>query len=291
MRRKILSFALLFVMLISLGPKNVYADEITGNVIISLGANLTEERKEAILKEFDAPEDAEIIYTTNAEEHEYLGGVIPKEKIGTNAISSVMITYTKKGSGLNVQTSDKITYITKEYYTNALITAGVEDADIRITSPVPASGTAALTGILKAHEISTGEVIDEDVKKVANEEMVTTAELGEEIGVEEATELINKIKQEIADKNPQTEEEVRNIIINVINNLNINVSDELIDKLVNLFNKMKDLDINWSEVSNQIEKFAKKAKDYLSSEEGQSFLQKVKIFFNKLIDWIGSLFK
>ena len=33
-----------------------------------------------------------------------------------------MITYTEKGSGLKVDTSDKITYISEEIYTNALIT-------------------------------------------------------------------------------------------------------------------------------------------------------------------------
>ncbi len=288
--KKILSVFLLFVMSISIGQTNVYADEVADNVIVSLGANLSDERQKAILEEFDAPEGVEIIYTTNEEEHEYLGDVIPAKKIGSNAISSVMITYTKEGSGLNVQTSDKITYITKEYYTNALITVGIEDADIKITSPVAASGTAALTGILKAHEISTGESIDEDLKKVANEEMVTTAELGDEIGSQEAIDLINKIKQEIADKNPQTKEEVRNIIINIVNNLNINLSDELIEKLVSLFDKMKDLNINWTKVSNQIEEFANKAADYLSSEEGQGFLQGIKSFFNKLIDWIASLF-
>lgn len=290
MKKKIVIMFLLFTMIISLGQTKVYADETAYNVIVSLGASLSEERKQAILEEFNAPEGVEIIYTTNAEEHEYLGDVIPAEKIGSNAISSVMITYTEEGSGLNVETSDKITYITEAYYTNALITAGVEDADIKITAPVAASGTAALTGILKAHEISTGEDIDEDVKKVANEEMVTTAELGEEIGTQEAIDLINKIKQEIAEQDPQTKEEVRNIIINVINNFNITLSDELIDKLVSLFDRMKDLDINWSKVSSQIEKFAGKAADYLSSEEGQGFLQGVKSFFNRLIDWISSLF-
>ena len=38
---------------------------------------------------------------------------------------------------------------------------------------------------MKAYEISSGEAIDDDVKKIANEEMVRTAELGEEIGDEE----------------------------------------------------------------------------------------------------------
>ena len=77
----------------------------------------------------------------------------------------------------------------------------------------------------------------------------------------------------------------------VVNNFNISLSDAQIEKLVALFDKMKGLDINWNQVSNQIENIAGKASDYLSSEEGQGFLQGVKSFFNGLIDWIGSLFK
>lgn len=289
MKKRLVSILLLITILLS--SINVFADVVVGDVIISLGDSLTENEREAILEEFNAPEDAEMIVTTNAEEHEYLGDVVPYGKIGNNAISSVMITYTEKGSGLNVDTSDKITYITDEIFTNALITAGVEDADIKITAPKNASGTAALTGIMKAYEISSGEAIDEDVKKVANEEMIRTAELGEVIGNEEASELINRIKEEIADKNPQTTEEIRDIVVTIINNFNINLSDEFIDQLVSLFDKMKDLDIDWNRVANQIQNIAKKTADYLSTEEGQGFLQSLKSFLNTLIDWIASLFR
>ncbi len=289
MKKRIISIILLLTMIIS--PASVFATEATDDdIIVSLGADLSEERKQAILDEFDAPEDVKIIYTTNEEEHNYLGGTIPAKQIGTNAISSVMITFTQEGSGIKVDTSDKINYITEENYINALITAGVEDADIKVTAPVEASGTAALTGIFKAYEEKTGETIDEDVKKVANEEMVTNAELSDEVGDETATEIIVKIKQEIADKAPETTEEVRQIIINVINNFDVTISDEMIDKLVSLFDKMKDVNINWDEVTNQLEEFTGKVSDYLSSEEGQSFLEKVKDLFNRLIDWIGSLF-
>jgi uncharacterized protein YpuA (DUF1002 family) len=145
---------------------------------------------------------------------------------------------------------------------------------------------------MKAYEVSTGEVIDDDIKKVANEEMIRTAELGELVGNDVATELINKIKQEIAKKKPKTKEEVRDIIINIVdNNFNVKLSDEQIEKLVALFDKMKNLDINWNQVYNQIENIAKKTTEYLSSEQGQSFLQSLKSFLNALIDWIASLFK
>ncbi len=289
MKRRIISIFLIVIMII--GSATVFADAVVGDVIVSLGDDLTEKEKEAILKEFNPPENATMIVTTNKEEHEYLGDVVPAGKIGNNAISSVIITYTEKGSGLNVYTSDKITYITDATYINALITAGVEDADIKITAPTSATGTAALTGIMKAYEVSTGKAIDDDIKKIANEEMVRTAELGERIGNEKAVELINKIKQEIAEKKPETTEEIRDIVMNIVNNFNINLSDEQIEQLVSLFDKMKNLDIDWNKVSNQIEKMAKKASDFLSSEEGQGFLQKLKLYFNAFIDWIASLFR
>lgn len=290
MKKRLVSIFLIAIMMMCPATK-VLADAVAGDVIVSLGDDLTKEEKEAILKEFDPPENADMIVTTNAEEYEYLGDVIPAGKIGSNALSSVMITYTEKGSGLKVDTSDKVTYITDNIYINALITAGVEDADIKVTSPKNASGTAALTGIMKAYEVSTGEAIDEDVKKVANEEMVRTAELGEEIGDEKASELINSIKQEIAKKNPKTTEEVRDIVINIVNNFNLKLSDEQIEKLVALFDKMKNLDIDWKQVNKQIKNIADKASDYLSSEKGQGFLQGLKSFFNSIIDWFASLFR
>lgn len=289
MNKRYISLFLILIIVIS--SITVFADAAAGDVIISLGNDLTVSERDAILSEFNPPEDPQLITTTNEEEHEYLGGVIPAGKIGNKAISSVMITYTEKGSGLNVDTSDKITYITDQNYISALITAGVEDADIKITAPRNATGTAALTGIMKAYEVSTGEFIDEDIKKVANEEMVRTAEIGEIIGNEKATELINRIKQEIAEKNPKTTEEVRDIVINIINNFNINLTDAQIEQLVALFDKMKSLDIDWKRVANQVEDLAGKASDYLATEEGQGFLQGLKAFFNALIDWIASIFK
>ena len=60
-----------------------------------------------------------------------------------------MITYTKPGSG-HIVRSKNINSITDAMYTNALITAGVKDAEIQITAPFKVSGTAALTGLMKA---------------------------------------------------------------------------------------------------------------------------------------------
>ena len=283
--------SILLLLIVVMNSAIAFADAVDGDVIISLGDNLTQAEREAILKEFGEPKNAQIIVTTNAEEHEYLGGIIPAKQIGSIAISSVMITFTEKGSGLNVEASDRITYITEQNYTNALITAGIEDADIKITSPRNASGTAALTGIMKAYEISTGKAISEEGKKVANEEMIRSAELGEEIGEEKAAEIMSKIKLEVANRKPETTEEVREIVIGIVKNLDVSLSDEQTEKLVELYDKMKSLDIDWNKVANRIEDFASKASDYLASEEGQNFLQKLKEVIIVIIDWFASLFR
>ena len=286
MYKKFFSMFLLLFLFVANFTISSFADAAVGDSIISFGADLSESEKDSIFKEFNPPENVQEIVTTNAEEHKYLGGVVPTSKIGNFAISSVMITYTEKGSGLKVDTSDKITYITDESYINALITAGVEDADIKVTSPRNASGTAALTGIMKAYEVSSGEVIDDSIKKAANEEMIRTVEIGEVIGNDKAVELFNKIKQEIAKQNPKTTEEVRDIIINIANNYNINLTDEQIEQLVSLFDKMRSLDIDWNRVSNQIEDIGNKATEFLSSEEGKGFLENLKLFFKALLEWL-----
>ena len=286
MYKKFFSMFLLLFLFVANFTISSFADVAVGDSIISFGADLSESEKDSIFKEFNPPENVQEIVTTNAEEHKYLGGVVPNSKIGNFAISSVMITYTEKGSGLKVDTSDKITYISDESYINALITAGVEDADIKVTSPRNASGTAALTGIMKAYEVSSGEVIDDSIKKAANEEMIRTVEIGEVIGNDKAVELFNKIKQEIAKQNPKTTEEVRDIIINIANNYNINLTDEQIEQLVSLFDKMRSLDIDWNRVSNQIEDIGNKATEFLSSEEGKGFLENLKLFFKALLEWL-----
>ena len=288
MYKKFFSMFLLLFLFVANSTVSSFADVAVGDSIISFGADLSESEKNSILKEFNPPENVQEIVTTNAEEHKYLGGVVPASKIGNFAISSVMITYTDKGSGLKVDTSDKITYITDASYINALITAGVEDADIKVTSPRNASGTAALTGIMKAYEVSSGEVIDDSIKKAANEEMIRTVEIGKVIGNDQAVELFNKIKQEIAELNPKTTEEVRDIIINILNNYNINLSAEQIEQLVSLFDKMRSLDIDWNRVSNQIENIGNKATEFLSSEESKGFVENLRLFFKALLEWISS---
>ncbi|MCM3735961.1 DUF1002 domain-containing protein [Bacillus cytotoxicus] len=288
MKTKLL--ALLLAVMVFLIPTASYADIIEGESIVTLGENLSEQQKQQLLQEMKAPKDAQIITVSNAEEHKYLDGVVPNAQIGTKAISSSMITYTKKGSGLVVQ-AHNINWVTDAMYTNALITAGVKDANIYITAPFKVSGTAALTGLMKAYETAAKKEIPEEVKKVANEEMVQTAKLGDQIGNDKAVQLVAKVKEEIAKEKPKTTEDLRSLIKKIADQLGITLTDEQLDSLVSLFDKMKNLNIDWNQVSNQLNKAKEHVSAFLGSEEGQGFLDKLKGVFSGFIDFIKSLFK
>lgn len=281
-----LSLMLAFLLIF---PLQALADMSVGDMIVTLGENLTEEQKNMLLAEMNAPEDALIITVSNEEEHQYLGKYISKAQIGTRAISSSAITILEEGAGLEVETNN-INWVTDEMYLNALITAGVKDAKIYITAPIPVSGTAALTGLLKAYEVSLDTTIPEEVKQAANQEMVETAKLGESIGKENASALIAKIKEEISKNAPKNDEELRKIIEQAAKELGITLSEQEMAALIDLFNKLKNLDIDWKEVGKQINQAKEKITNFLQSEEGQSFLESLKQFFIQLIDWIKALF-
>jgi uncharacterized protein YpuA (DUF1002 family) len=282
-------FTLLLVTLLFFQPIRSFADLAEGDMIVTLGENLTKDQKDKLLKEMDAPLDVQIVTVSNQEEHQYLGKYVAKSLIGTKAISSSAITIAPKGSGITVKTNN-INWVTDEMYVNALITAGVKDANIYITAPISVSGTAALTGIIKAYEISADKAIPEEVKQAANQEMVETAKLGDSIGEKNAAALIAKVKEEIAKNKPQNDEELRKIIDQAAKDLNVSLTDEEMQRLIDLFNKLKNLDIDWNQVSDQLNKAKDRISKFLESDEGQGFLEKVKQFFIWLIDAIKSIF-
>lgn len=285
--KKMIIFFMLAILFIS--PVRSFADAAPGDMIVTLGQDLTQEQKDMLLAEMNAPQNVQIVTVTNQEEHQYLGQYISSALIGTKAISSAAVTIAEPGSGISVKTNN-ITWVTKEMYVNALITAGVKDANIYITAPVPVSGTAALTGIMKAYEISSGTTIPEAVKQAANQEMVDTATLGNSIGDKNAADLVAKIKDDIAKNKPANDQQLRSLIENDAKQLGITLTDSQIQSLMDLFNKLKDLNINWNQVSDQLHKAQDQVTNFLESPQGQSFLDKLKEFFTSLINAIQSLF-
>ncbi len=284
-------FAIIFF--INATIPTTFADAIAGEIIVTLGEDLSQDQKDAILKEMgiDDKEKVTIIYVTNEEEHNYLGDYIPASQIGSNALSSARIDMRDENTGITV-TTNKITYITGSMYSNALATAGISGAEIYVTAPFDVSGTGALTGIMKAYEAVTGEEIDEEVKQAANEEMVVTAELAddEDIDEEQATDLMNRIKEEIEKQRPETTEDLRELIKRVAKELGIDLSDLQLNRLVELFDKLRNLNIDWGKVTDTIKATRNWISDFAESEEGKGLVKAIGDFFKAIWDWFLSVF-
>lgn len=260
-----------------------------GYYCYNFGEDLTAAQKEQVLADLDAPADAMTIQVTNEEEHKYLGSHMSKAQIGSKALSSAKIVIGKPGSGVSA-TSNHINWVTNDMYLNAMITAGVKDAHVSITAPFDVSGTAALTGIIKAYETTTDTQIPEEQKQVANEEIVKTAQLSDSIGAEETTTLMTNIKEELAQNQPETREEMQTMIVNIANNLNITIPEAQLNGLVDLFMNMKDANINWNAVGDQLEQAKQQFTDFIESEQGQGILAAIKDFFVGLIEIIKGWF-
>ena len=265
------------------------ADAAVGDQIVTLGTNLSQQQRQEVLQYFGTKQNAQIIDVDISEERAYLSGKVPEAQIGNSTNSCAMITYTSKGSGVNV-TTHNINYVTPDAYNSAILTAGINDADVQVTAPIEVSGTGALTGIMKAYEVSTGKKIDEDVKQAATSELVTNADLGQVIGDKQANEVINTIKQEIADKDPKNEADLRAIIDNVLAQLGVTLTDEQYNQLLDMVKQLAALDIDWNSLAKNVSGLVGQASIYLKTDEGQGMLVKLQNLLNDFIDWLRSVF-
>lgn len=306
--KKILTFTMAAVIAAGTAavPQNVYATEVTeqgDNVVITeedkpylaLGADLTADQQHTVLSymgidaaDFD---QYDVVYVNNEEEHKYLDAYIPSKQIGTKSLSSVLISLTDKGSGVKVSTYN-INYCTAGMYKNALATAGIEDANVIVAGPFALSGTAALVGTFEAYQKMTGESLDESVVDAAMDELVTTGELEQSIDgdSEDVEAMIADLKSKIASGDLDTPEKIQAAIESAAEEYNLKLSDEDKEKIANLLEKLKGLDLNWDSIANQASEWADKLQESISSGGLQSIGQAISDFFAKIIDAIKSLF-
>ena len=193
MRKKLTAVLLAATMLLTSGV-TVFADRVDAVIdkpYLALGADLSPQEQMTVLSLLGLSDinvdDYDIISITNADEHEYLDKYLDASIIGTRALSSVLVVGKEAGNGIHVTTKN-ISYCTEGMYRNALLTAGIEDADITVAGPFSISGTAALVGAIKAYETMTGEEIDDENLDAANDELVLTGKLVEDIGDSEKAE-------------------------------------------------------------------------------------------------------
>ena len=282
MFKKITSTVLVVLLLLS---SLAFADQVLNdNKVVSLGQNLSDAQKKEMLSLFGADESVEIVEVTNKEEREYLGKYIDEKILGTRAISSAYVEKLNEGEGISVVTHN-ISWVTEDMYKNAIITAGIKDAKIIVASPINVSGTAALTGVIKAFEDLTGEDITEKEKEVASEEIAKTAVLGNEIGADKASELIENIKVNVVGNNIKGKRNIKKAVNAAANELGVELTDEQVNEIVALMKRISKLDLDLNEIKTQLKDISGKIDKIVAQNE------EVKSLLGRIINYFQELFK
>lgn len=291
LRKKISSLLICGAIILG-NVSTAYAD---GANVVTLGTNLSAEQKQIVLDYFGVKENEVVILeVNNQEERKYLEGVATEAQLGTRTYSCAYVQPTSKGNGLNVKTVN-LTYVTSSMIASTLTTCGITDANVIAMTPLSGgvSGTGALTGIMKAFEDATGEPLDETKKEIASEELVITGDLGEDIGQDKATGVINDIKTEIIKNNTQDTIQIADTINNVTNNYNITLTPEQQQQLESLMTKVAEQDYDYKEMKdalNSVKDVVNEKLDEIGEKVPTNLIDSIKEWFTGIGDWFSGLF-
>lgn len=276
---------------------------------------------------------SQILGTKNNDKTDYVYGQDTERYIGVNYDDNILFSsiriIEKSSGGLNIKIDEskgRITQITRETYQNALLTAGITDADVTIAAPHDVTGESALTGIYKAYEVQ-GEEIPEERTQNAQDELNTITDITEENQDKEgySQEQLNKAITEIKitviniinDGKDVTEEDVRQIVDEKLaeNGLQDTVTEDQKERIIILILNIKDSGVfsgdtakkilesgksfigditasdTYKDAKEKAKELGKDIKDYANSEEGQNLWESIKSFFKKIADSIANLFK
>ena len=258
--KKIIPFVVTLSLFASCLPMVAKADS---SKVVTLGANLSDEQKNEMYDYFGTSADkVETIEVTNADERKYMEGIASESQIGTRTYSCSYVEPTESG-GIQVKTAN-LTFVTSSMIASTLTTSGVENCNVVAASPIEVSGTGALTGIMMAYETASGETLDEGQKEAATEELVTTGELADAIGQEEATDLMNNIKQEVIEEGITDKDEIQDVVEDNADNLNITLTQEQLDKIVALMEKISQYDYDVKALKDTLENLAGKSEGFFA---------------------------
>lgn len=297
MRKRIISFMLVMSIACMHSVMSASADalDFQDTPYLALGADLSQQQKATVLELLGVKDgdlnSYKVVEVTNQEEHDYLGDYLPDSVIGKKALSSVLVTQAEKDSGISVETHN-INYCTDIMYCNALVTAGIADADIVVAGPFKLTGTAALVGTIKAYAEMTGTEVSQENMDAATNELVLTGELGDELGGEEgkesAGELMALVKQKVVEGKLSKPAEIMDAVDDSCKELDINISDETKQKIADVMGKISKLDLDMNTLKTQVKDLYHKLSELNLDTDG--IWDKICDFFSKVADFFSKLF-
>lgn len=235
--------------------------------VVTLGADLTQDQKNTMMNYFKADSSqVQIITVTNQDEHNYLGKYIPSEQIGTRTLSCAYVKPTTSG-GIKVRTAN-LNYVTCNMIATALSTAGVTNCEAVAACPYEVSGTGALTGVMMAYETASGQKLDATKKDLATQEVVVTGNVGQQIGQDNATNIINQAKMQIIGENIQNADEIYNIVNNIAVQNGVSLSGDELNTIVALLQQIAQQSYDIEEMKKTLENIQQNLEQSKTGEDG-----------------------
>ena len=268
--------------------------------IIALGADLSAEQRATVLSLMDVTEadlaNYQVVTITNDMEHQYLDAYMDASVIGSKSLSSVKITPAESGHGVLVSTKN-INYCTTGMYRNALLTAGVSDADILVVGPTEISGTAALIGAIKGYEAMSGESVSDPTLDTAMNELITTGEIAmQDADSQDIEELIAFVKAKVAAGGLDSDDQIRSAIEEGEDKFGVTLTEDEINQIIAIMQKINQLGLDPNVLVSQAEDlYSKFGKDFLKNLDTDAIAKEVAKsaasgFFAKIGDAIKGFF-
>ena len=268
--------------------------------IIALGADLSAEQRATVLSLMDVTEadlaNYQVVTITNDMEHQYLDAYLDASVIGSKSLSSVKITPAESGHGVLVTTKN-INYCTTGMYRNALLTAGVSDADILVVGPTEISGTAALIGAIKGYEAMSGESVSDTTLDTAMNELITTGEIAmQDADSQDIEELIAFVKAKVAAGGLDSDDQIRSAIEEGEDKFGVTLTEDEINQIIAIMQKINQLGLDPNVLVAQAEDlYSKFGKDFLKNLDTDAIAKEVAKsaasgFFAKIGDAIKGFF-
>ena len=195
----------------------------------------------------------------------------------------VDLSYTQ-GIDVVVDTSN-ITLVTPLMYENALRSTGINNGYVVVTSPVPATGESALTGVLESYEIAVGTNIPADAQKAATEVIYTQTQISNQTGQspDKIANLFEQAQKQVQSKNLQDPSQIKVIVINVANSMNINLTDQQAQQIANALSDSQKAQGDLSNFKTQLQNVSQQ------SSQSNSIIDQIKNYLNSVINYLMSL--
>lgn len=258
MKKRNIMVALLCSMCLAVSsPIPAMAD---GTKVVTLGADLTQDQKNTMMNYFKADSSqVQVITVTNQDERALLGNYVPSEQIGTRTLSCAYVKPTQSG-GIKVRTAN-LNYVTCNMIATALSTAGVTNCEVVAACPYEVSGTGALTGVMKAYESASGQELDSTKKDLAAKEVVVTGDVAQQVGQDNATNIINQAKLQIIGDNIQNADEIYNIVNNIAVQNGVTLTQDELDAIVSLLQQIAQQNYDIQEMKKTLEDIQQNLED------------------------------